>query len=149
MSPPIHENSDDVVTYKQLQREPASREHFNNRITTLQGLCSALNDSAFLAIDTEHVAIASEKDRILHQVGLAYVQTLVQEDSPQSDHTSSVTSQPYLQNFYTNNQIHALTLNININKKKKMTLFVLGGARACQLAALTALARSNKFILKI
>ncbi|KAI8685055.1 hypothetical protein NCS57_00173500 [Fusarium keratoplasticum] len=56
-----------MATYQQLQREPASKDLFNNRIARLQGLRNALKDSAFLAIDTEHVAITSEKDRMLHQ----------------------------------------------------------------------------------
>ncbi|KAL6358928.1 hypothetical protein LRP88_09123 [Fusarium phalaenopsidis] len=60
--------SNNMATYEQLQREPASRDLFSNRITRLQGLRNALKDSAFLAIDTEHVAITSEKDRILHQI---------------------------------------------------------------------------------
>ncbi|KAH6887024.1 hypothetical protein B0T10DRAFT_607821 [Thelonectria olida] len=118
-----------MATYKQLQRDPASRDLFNKRITTIQGLRNALEDSAFLAIDTEHVAITSEKDRILHQVGLAYLQTLIQQDSPQSDITSLSTSQPYLQKFYIKNQIQALTLNLNISKEKQDDLIRLKGSR--------------------
>ncbi|KAL7942621.1 hypothetical protein V8C42DRAFT_331478 [Trichoderma barbatum] len=52
---------DNMATYKQLQREPASKVLFNNRITTIRGLRKVLKDSTFLAIDTEHVVITSEE----------------------------------------------------------------------------------------
>ncbi|OAQ59962.1 hypothetical protein VFPPC_10053 [Pochonia chlamydosporia 170] len=110
-------------TYKQLQWEPSSRDLFNNRITTIKSLRNALPDSTFLAIDTEHVAITNEKDRILHQVGLAHLPTL--QDSSQTD----TTNQPSLQNFCTTNQIQALTLNINIPKEELDTFICLRGGK--------------------
>lgn len=91
------ENWNGMATYEQLQREPVSRELFYIRITTMQGLLNALKDSAFIAIDTEHIPIASEKDRILHQVGLAHVQTLAQDLPPTNTISSPGTSRPYLQ----------------------------------------------------
>lgn len=99
-----------MITHKQHQREPTSKELFKNRTMTIQGLQNAPRDSAFIAVNTEHVAITSEKDHILHQVGLAYFQTPRQQGS-----TSLSTSQPCLQDFYVKNQIQALTLNINIS----------------------------------
>ncbi|KAL6786194.1 hypothetical protein J3E68DRAFT_421134 [Trichoderma sp. SZMC 28012] len=107
-----------MATYKQLQREPVTRELFNNRITTLQGLQNFLNNSAFVAIDTEHFSFTSEEDRILHQVGLAYVQNLTQ-DLPRTSAPSHNTSRPYLPEFYANNEVRALTLNINLGKEKR------------------------------
>lgn len=95
----------------------------------MHDLRNALKNSSFLAIDTEHVAITSEKDRFLHQVGLAYLPTLVQEDSPQTDITSLRTSEPYLQEFFTKSHIQALTLNINISKEQKDNLVCLRGGR--------------------
>ncbi|KAI1458843.1 hypothetical protein F4805DRAFT_456237 [Annulohypoxylon moriforme] len=98
-----------MITYKQLQRDLTSKELFNSRITTIKGLKCALQDSAIVAIDTEHVAITSEKGRVLHQVGLAYCRTL-------SGSTLPSTNQPCLQEFYAKNQIQASTFNINIDE---------------------------------
>lgn len=95
MNGPMPGPSNNMATYQQLQREPASKDLFNNRIARLQGLRNALKDSAFLAIDTEHVAITSEKDRMLHQVGLACFPAPA-PDSP----TSPNTDRPNLQDFY-------------------------------------------------
>ncbi|KAK5988010.1 hypothetical protein PT974_12146 [Cladobotryum mycophilum] len=116
-----------MAAYNQLQREPASRDLFNNRITAMQDLENSLKDSAFIAIDTEHIAITSEKDRILHQVGLAHLQTLIQRDLAQTNITSLSNSKPYLNDFYTKNQIRALTPNINLEKEKQDQLIHLGG----------------------
>lgn len=110
-----------MTSYKQLQRDPASKDLFNNRITTLQGFHNAIKDSAFLAIDTEHVPITSERDRILHQVGLAYLP----RDSPQIDPTGII--QPRLKDLYTNKKLHVLTLNIS--KEGQEDLIRLGGHR--------------------
>ncbi|KAM5370898.1 hypothetical protein ACJZ2D_008331 [Fusarium nematophilum] len=138
-TPPILENSD-MVTYKQLQRDLASGDLFSNRITTLQGLRDVLKDSAFLAIDTELVAITCEKDRILHQIGLAYLPTMAQQDPPRTESTSpSTTSRPRLGEFYTENQIQGLTLNINVSKEKPDHLVRLGGHRGMPIR------RSHRF----
>ncbi|EHK25313.1 uncharacterized protein TRIVIDRAFT_62005 [Trichoderma virens Gv29-8] len=51
------ENSNGMAAYEQLQGEPVSSELFHNRITTMQGLLNALEDSAFIEIDTEHIPI--------------------------------------------------------------------------------------------
>ncbi|KAK4084558.1 uncharacterized protein Triagg1_1038 [Trichoderma aggressivum f. europaeum] len=115
-----------MATYKQLQREPAFRELLSKRIATLQDLFDSSKDSAFIAIDTEHFPIASGKDRILHQVGLAHVRTLIQ-DSPETDVASRSTSRPCFQNFYNENKIRALTLNINIGKEKREEIVCLKG----------------------
>ncbi|KAM6476291.1 hypothetical protein HDV62DRAFT_402895 [Trichoderma sp. SZMC 28011] len=115
-----------MATYKQLQREPAFRELFSKRITTLQDLYSISRDSTFIAIDTEHFPITSGKDRILHQVGLAHVQSLIQ-DLPQTNDASRSTSRPCFQDFYTENKIRALTLNINISKEKRGEIVRLKG----------------------
>ncbi|KAL7799402.1 hypothetical protein V8C43DRAFT_302862 [Trichoderma afarasin] len=115
-----------MATYKQLQREPALRELFSKSITTLQDLYSISKDSTFIAIDTEHFPIASGKDRILHQVGLAHVQSLTQ-DLSQTNDTSRSTSQPTFQDFYTEKKIRALTLNINIGKEKREEIVRLKG----------------------
>lgn len=118
-----------MASYKQLQREPASRDLFNNRITTLQGLSHVVKDSAFIAIDTEHVARTSEKDRILHQVGLAYLQTLVPQNHPETNVPSADTRQPDRQGFYTENNIDALTLDITLSQETQNELIGLRGPR--------------------
>lgn len=113
-----------MATYEQLRREPASRDLFKNRITKLQSLHNALKDSAFLAIDTEHVAITSEKDRMLHQVGLAYFPAPT-PDSP----TSPDAGCPNLQDFYTAKQLKGLTLDIKIDQDTQYNLVRAGGHR--------------------
>lgn len=115
-----------MATYKQLQREPAFRGLFSKRITTLQDLHNISKDSTFIAIDTEHFPITSGKDRILHQVGLAHIQNLIQ-DLPQTNDTSRSTSRPCFEDFYNENKIRALTLNINISKKKRDEIVRLKG----------------------
>ncbi|KAL6837636.1 hypothetical protein V8C40DRAFT_230461 [Trichoderma camerunense] len=115
-----------MATYKQLQREPAFRELFSKRITTLQDLYDISKDSAFIAIDTEHFPITSGKDRILHQVGLAHIQSLTR-DLSQTNDTSRSTSQPTFQDFYTEKKIRALTLNLNIGKEKREEIVRLKG----------------------
>ncbi|KAL2675572.1 hypothetical protein Neosp_011759 [[Neocosmospora] mangrovei] len=111
-----------MVTYEQLQREPSSRDLFSNRITRLQDLYHALKDSAFLAIDTEHVAITSQKDRMLHQVGLAYFPAPV-PDLP----TSPDAGLPNLQDFYTVRQLKGLTLNIKMDQDTQDNIIRAGG----------------------
>ncbi|QYS97194.1 hypothetical protein H0G86_004425 [Trichoderma simmonsii] len=115
-----------MATYKQLHREPAFRELFSKRIITLQDLYDISKNSSIIAIDTEHFPITSEKDRILHQVGLAHVQTLI-HDLPQTNDTSRSTSRPCFQDFYTENKIRALTLIINISKEKREEIVRLKG----------------------
>ncbi|KAL7962010.1 hypothetical protein V8C34DRAFT_271825 [Trichoderma compactum] len=115
-----------MATYKQLQRDPAFRELFGKRITTLQDLYDTSKQSTFIAIDTEHFPITSRKGRILHQVGLAHIQTLIQ-DLHQTNVTSRSTNRPCLQHFYTENKTRALTLNINIGKEKRDEIVRLKG----------------------
>ncbi|RSL95840.1 hypothetical protein CDV31_013728 [Fusarium ambrosium] len=120
MAQPTSGTSTNMVTYRQLEREPASKDLFSNRITTIQGLYDVLQNSALLAIDTEHVAITSEKDRVLHQVGLAYfpAPSLVPAPAPtpQNSPTSPNADRPNLQDFYATKQLIGLTVNINIDQ---------------------------------
>lgn len=109
-----------MTTYKQLRSDPASRDLFNKRVATIQGLRDALKDSTFIAIDTEHVLITSEKDRIFYQVGLAHLQTL------ELSKTFLDVSRPSLQEFYNLSQIRALTLNVNRDQTEQ-DVIRLGG----------------------
>lgn len=113
-----------MATYEQLQGELSSRDLFNNRITKLQGLQNALQGLAFLAIDTEHVTITSDKDHILHQVGLAYFPAPA-PDSP----TLPNAERPNLQDFYATKQLKGLTLNIKIDQDTQDSLVRAGGHR--------------------
>ncbi|KAF4435894.1 hypothetical protein F53441_13402 [Fusarium austroafricanum] len=70
-----------MTNYKRIQGAPVSRDLFKKRITTLQAFLEILDDSSFLALDAEHVPITSQADRVLHQVGLAYIKTLKPENS--------------------------------------------------------------------
>ncbi|KAI0413291.1 hypothetical protein F5X98DRAFT_378874 [Xylaria grammica] len=97
-----------MATYQQLKQNPASRVLFNNRITTMEHLQSTLEDNvALFALDTEHVSVESQRNRILHQVGLAYLPTM-------APHTP-FPDQPRLDDFYHRNQLQSLTININLS----------------------------------
>lgn len=108
------DSSNNMATHSQPQSQSASSELFNHRITSIQGLRHAIQDSAFLSIDIKHVAMTGENDHILHQVGLAYF--------PLMQHDANAQPKPgrqHLQDFYTRNQLKALTLNINTSQGKE------------------------------
>ncbi|KAI1146749.1 hypothetical protein F4825DRAFT_439668 [Nemania diffusa] len=106
-----------MATYQQLQRDPASRVLFSNRITTIEGLQRTLKDHAFIALDTEHGPIESERSRALYQVGLAYLPTM-----------SPFPGQSRLDDFIHKNQIQSLTLNINLSNQTREDLIRYRGA---------------------
>ncbi|KAI0515126.1 hypothetical protein F5B22DRAFT_636679 [Xylaria bambusicola] len=114
-----------MVTYQQLKYDPSSQALFNNRITTMEGLLSILKDHSFIALDTEHVPVDSQRNRILHQVGLAYIPAI-------TPHTPiAVPSQPQrprLKDFYDRNQLQSLTLNIFLTKQIREDLLCYRGS---------------------
>ncbi|KAI8947402.1 hypothetical protein F4801DRAFT_560859 [Xylaria longipes] len=63
-----------MASYQQLKRNLCSRVLFNNKLTTMDDLRKIVlgGNSAFIAIDTEHVPVESANNRILHQVGFTY-----------------------------------------------------------------------------
>ncbi|KFA77410.1 hypothetical protein S40288_03114 [Stachybotrys chartarum IBT 40288] len=108
-----------MTTYKKLQSDPYSRALFSNRITTMQGLKNALEDSSstLISLDTEHFAVTGERDRILHQVGLAYLKIVLPDKlTPQEP---LISSRPCLQEFYIKNEVQALTLNIELRTEEQ------------------------------
>lgn len=114
-----------MATYEQLEYNPISQALFNNRITTPEGLQRALKDHAFLALDTEHVPIGSQRGHILHQVGLAYIPALSPRDVfPISCHRR----RPRLENFYEHNALEGITLNINLNNETRKSLIRCRGS---------------------
>ncbi|CZR42633.1 uncharacterized protein FPRO_09936 [Fusarium proliferatum ET1] len=107
-----------MVRYQQLERDPATRDLFKKRITTLKGFRQIFESSYLLALDTEHVAITSERDRVLHQVGLAFTKTL------KSRHPACPGREPglikprrRLRYFFEDNNMEGLTLNVNTSKE--------------------------------
>ncbi|KAI1348313.1 hypothetical protein F5Y01DRAFT_328582 [Xylaria sp. FL0043] len=101
-----------MATYQQLKRDPVSRVLFNNRITTMKGLQGILEDrAAFIALDTEHGPIESGRDRILYQVGLAYIPTLPA--------TAPFPGRPRLGCFCDMTELRCLTLNINMSEETR------------------------------
>lgn len=107
-----------MVRYQQLERDPATRDLFKKRITTLKGFRQIFESSYLLALDTEHVAITSERDRVLHQVGLAFTKTL------KSRHPACPGREPGLlkprrrvRYFFEDNNMEGLTLNVNTSKE--------------------------------
>ncbi|KAI0805220.1 hypothetical protein GGR55DRAFT_655863 [Xylaria sp. FL0064] len=101
-----------MATYQQLKRDPVSRVLFNNRITTTKGLQGIFKDRApFIALDTEHGPIESGRNRILYQVGLAYIPTLPA--------TAPFPGQPHLGDFRDKTELRCLTLNINMSEEAR------------------------------
>jgi hypothetical protein len=113
-----------MITYKQLQRHPVSGRLFNSRITTMDGLRNLQsNGTAFIALDTEHFAVSNESDRVLHQVGLAYMEAVVGKPSAQPACTR-------LQDFHTLSAARVFTLNIDMNKRRDNIIGIRGGIPA-------------------
>ncbi|XXH00856.1 hypothetical protein Hte_007207 [Hypoxylon texense] len=100
-----------MMAYTQNQREPTCKELFKKKITAIQRLQNVYQDSAFIAIGTEHVGINGPNDRVLHRVSLAYLPPLRQQS-----YTTLSTAQPCLQDFYETNHIQTLALNINVGR---------------------------------
>ena len=79
----------------------------------MDGLQSALQDhAAFLALDTEHVSVESEQDRVLQQVGLAYLPTLTRYNP----------DKPRLSDFYNQQQPQGLTISIRMTDQERERL---------------------------
>lgn len=105
-----------MVTYQQLKTDPVSRDLFDRGIKTPDALCAHAQDSAFLAIDTEHVPLSDAADRFFHQVGLAYLPTLEPYDAPK----------PYLAKFVSDNQVQTLLLDVEPSKEELDRLLASG-----------------------
>ncbi|KAI1017569.1 hypothetical protein LB504_003964 [Fusarium proliferatum] len=119
-----------MVRYQQLERDPATRDLFKKRITTLKGFRQIFESSYLLALDTEHVPITSERDRVLHQVGLAFTKTLT------SRHPACPGREPgllkprrRLRYFFEDNNMEGLTLNVNTSKELGDDVLRVGGFR--------------------
>ncbi|KAI1180282.1 hypothetical protein F4777DRAFT_307728 [Nemania sp. FL0916] len=114
-----------MVTYHYLQRDPDFRMLFTNRITTMDDLYQAVvsGKSAFIALDTEHVPVESQSNRILHQVGLTYLpatSTAFLLNAPN-------TSRKRLSDFYNTQQLQSLTLNIELSNELQEDLIRFRG----------------------
>ncbi|KAG5802650.1 hypothetical protein H9Q74_013046 [Fusarium xylarioides] len=117
-----------MVSYQQFKRDPATRDLFKNRITTLQGFRQVLEDSYFLALDTEHVPIASVSDRVLHQVGLAFTKTLESRHPPcPPRERGMIRPVRRLCHFVEDNNMEVLTFNINTSQELGDGVLRLGG----------------------
>ncbi|TVY61758.1 hypothetical protein Focb16_v013172 [Fusarium oxysporum f. sp. cubense] len=117
-----------MVRYQELERDPATRDLFKNRITTLEGFHQVLENSYFLALDTEHVAITSERGRVLHQVGLAFTKTLKSRHPPcPAWEHGMIRPKRRLRHFFEDNKMEGLTLNINTSKELGDQAFRVGG----------------------
>ncbi|KAF5581802.1 hypothetical protein FPCIR_9910 [Fusarium pseudocircinatum] len=118
-----------MVGYQQFERDPATRDLFRNRITTFKGFREVLEDSYFLAFDTEHVAITSESDRVLHQVGLAFTKTLKSRHPPCPPRERGM-MRPVrrLYHFVEDNNMEVLTFNIDTSQELGDEVPRLGGS---------------------
>lgn len=114
-----------MATYHQLQHDPDFRVLFTNRITTMDDLYKVVvsGNSAFIALDTEHVPVENENNRILHQVGLTYLPAT----STAIMLSASISSRQRLSDFYNTYQLQSLTLNIELSNELQKDLIRLRG----------------------
>ncbi|KAF5590840.1 uncharacterized protein FSUBG_10704 [Fusarium subglutinans] len=117
-----------MARYQQFERLPATRDLFKNRIRTLKEFREVLEDSYFIALDTEHVAITSESDRVLHQVGLAFTKTLNSRHPPcEVLKPGIIRPKRRLWHFFEDNDMKGLTLNVDTSKKLGDEVLRVGG----------------------
>ncbi|KAF4336875.1 hypothetical protein FBEOM_9255 [Fusarium beomiforme] len=117
-----------MVSYNKLERLPATRDLFKNRITTLRGFQEVLHNSSFVAMDTEHIAITSERDRVLHQVGLAFIETM--KPGPYASSISHLRRLPVrLPHFFKINHMKCLTINIKTTDRPEHEIVRIGGIK--------------------
>ncbi|KAF5570482.1 hypothetical protein FPHYL_1158 [Fusarium phyllophilum] len=117
-----------MVSYQQFERDLATRDLFKNRITTLNGFREVLENSYFLALDTEHVAITSASDRVLHQVGLAFTKTLNSRHPPcLPRERGMIRPVRRLYHFVEDNNMEVLTFNFNTIQELGDGILRLGG----------------------
>ncbi|KAI0443325.1 hypothetical protein F4803DRAFT_515710 [Xylaria telfairii] len=112
-----------MATYHYLQRDPDSRVLFTNRITTMDDLYKIVvgGNSAFIALDTEHVPIENENNRILHQVGLTYL------PATSTAMMLNASRKQCLSDFYNIYQLQSLTLNIELSNELQEDLIRFRG----------------------
>ncbi|KAF5547862.1 hypothetical protein FNAPI_8460 [Fusarium napiforme] len=116
--------------YQQFERDPATRDLFKNRITTLEGFREVLEDSYLVALDTDHVPIASESDRVLHQVGLAFTKTLESRHPPcPPRNCGMIRPVRRLYHFVEDNNIEVLTFDIDTSQELGDEVSRVGGLR--------------------
>ncbi|KAF5722430.1 hypothetical protein FMUND_2942 [Fusarium mundagurra] len=129
-----------MARYQQFERDPMTRDLFKNRIATLEGFREVLKDSYFLALDTEHVAITSERDRVLHQVGMAFTKTLNSRHPPCPPREPGM-KRPVrrLCHFFEDNDMEGSTFNINTSKELGDEVLRVGGFRGMPIR------RSHRF----
>ncbi|KAK2673804.1 hypothetical protein RAB80_011347 [Fusarium oxysporum f. sp. vasinfectum] len=117
-----------MVRYQQLECDPVTQILFNNRITTLKGFREVFENSNFLALDTEHVAITSKGDRVLHQVGLAFTKTLKSRHPPcPARSLGMIRPKRRLRHFFEDNEMEGLTLKINTRTELGDQVLRVGG----------------------
>ncbi|KAI1751763.1 hypothetical protein F4782DRAFT_177292 [Xylaria castorea] len=114
-----------MATYQQLKCDPDSRVLFDNRIITMNDLYRVVvgGNSAFIALDTEHVPVKNENNRILHQVGLTYLPAT----STAMMLNTSISGRPRLGDFYDEYQLQSLTLNIELSDQLQEDLIRFRG----------------------
>ncbi|KAF5975894.1 hypothetical protein FCOIX_7431 [Fusarium coicis] len=117
-----------MAGYQQFERDPATRDLFKNRITTLNEFRQVLEGSYFLALDTEHVPITSESDRVLHQVGLAFTKTLDSRHPPcPPRERGMIRPMRRLYHFVEDNDMEVLTFNIDKSQELGGEVLRVGG----------------------
>ncbi|KAI0181261.1 hypothetical protein GGR52DRAFT_26287 [Hypoxylon sp. FL1284] len=122
-----------MATYQGLKNDPGSRILFSNRLANMDDLHKLVLDGnvAFIALDTEHVPLDSQTNRILHQVGLAYLPITSTSMMPDSSTImmpdSSLLCRPRLGDFYDKYQLQCLTINIDLSEQTQRDLLRFQG----------------------
>lgn len=111
-----------MTTWQEFAQYRASKQPFLKRITTLEGFYNACTDSSFLAISIKDVKKTSDSDRVLAQVGLAYLPSL----EPGEHLECSSANMPSLVQFYNHKGVKALTLNVRIPKDEMRQILANG-----------------------
>ncbi|KAH7185997.1 uncharacterized protein B0J16DRAFT_415294 [Fusarium flagelliforme] len=104
-----------MISWQEFARYRASKDTFLKRITTLEDFSNACTNSSFLAIRIKDIKKTSDSDRVLAQVGLAYLPSLEPDDFLDC----SSANMPSLIQFYNNKRVKALTVDVPIPQEEK------------------------------
>nr|CEG05161.1 unnamed protein product [Fusarium clavum] len=110
-----------MTSWLQFAQLRAPKDTFLKRITTLEDFSNACTDSSFLAIRIKDMIKTSDSDRVLLQVGLAYLPSL----EPGEFLECSSANMPSLIQFYNNKRVKALTVDVHIRQDEKAEILAL------------------------
>ncbi|CAG7564266.1 unnamed protein product [Fusarium equiseti] len=110
-----------MTSWLEFAQSRASKDTFLKRITTLEDFSNACTNSSFLAIRIKDMIKTNDSDRVLLQVGLAYLPSL----EPDEFLECSSANMPSLIQFYNNKRVKALTVDVHIRQDVKDEILAL------------------------